>query len=131
MGGVLNFLLNFIPIIGNMHGDCSPSLYAATQFQGFTMPLVVFLGFVVLQIAISNFIYPILTADDRLRRAPLSLSAVIIALTFWGWVWGIAGALIAIPLTAAIVIICQHFQSTEWIAQLLSSSKERADSGKT
>jgi predicted PurR-regulated permease PerM len=48
---------------------------------------------------------------------------VIVALTFWGWVWGIAGALIAIPLTVTLVIICEHFPSTRWIARLLSAGK--------
>jgi AI-2 transport protein TqsA len=46
--------------------------------------------------------------------------AIIMALLFWGWVWGVAGALLAVPLTAAVVIVCGHFASTAWIARLLS-----------
>ncbi|MGE4256840.1 MAG: AI-2E family transporter [Xanthobacteraceae bacterium] len=118
--GVLNFLLNFIPIIGNIIGIIPPSVYAVIQFQNVTMPLVVLVGFVVLQIAISNFVYPMLQG----RSLSLSPVAIIVALTFWGWIWGVAGALIAIPLTAAIVIVCQHFRSTEWIVRLLLRPKE-------
>ena len=117
--GVLNFLLNFIPIIGNIIGIIPATLYAILQFQSLTMSLVVFFGFAILQIVISNFIYPTLQG----RRLSLSPVAIFVALAFWGWVWGIAGALIGVPLTAAIVIICEHFRSTKWIAQLLSSPK--------
>ena len=42
-------------------------------------------------------------------------------MTFWSWVWGIAGALIAVPLTAAVVMICGQFDRSRWIAKLLSS----------
>ena len=117
--GVLNFLLNFIPIIGNIIGIIPASLYAVIQFQSLTMSLIVFFGFAILQIVISNFVYPTLQG----RSLSLSPVAILVALTFWGWVWGIAGALIAVPLTAALVIICEHFRSTEWVARLLSSPK--------
>lgn len=69
------------------------------------MSLVVFLGFAVLQIVISNFVYPTL----QVRSLALSPVAIIVSLAFWSWVWGIAGARIPVPLTAALVIICQQF----------------------
>lgn len=121
--GVLNFLLNFIPIVGNIIGIIPASLYAIIQFQSLTMSLIVFLGFAILQIIISNFVYPTLQG----RSLALSPVAIIVALAFWSWVWGIAGALIAIPLTAALVIICQHFSSTEWIARVLSTESNEKE----
>jgi predicted PurR-regulated permease PerM len=118
--GVLNFLLNYIPIIGNALGTVLPALYAVIQFQGWIMPAVVFAAFALLQIGISNFVYPLLQG----RSLSLSPYAVIVALAFWSWLWGIAGAPIAIPLTVALVIVAAHFESTRWIA-LVFSSKER------
>jgi AI-2 transport protein TqsA len=115
--GVLNFLLNFIPVIGNIIGILPPTLYAVIQFDGWMMPIVVFIGFAVLQITISNFIYPMLQG----RGMSMPPVAIIVALLFWGWVWGVVGALLAVPLTAALIIICQHFKSTEWIAKLARS----------
>lgn len=117
--GVLNFLLNFVPVVGNIVGIIPPSLYALIQFGDWTTSLVVFLGYAVLQIAISNFVYPWLQG----RGLSLSAVAVIVALSLWGWIWGIAGALLAVPLTAAFVIVCQHFRSTAWIAVLLSGGR--------
>jgi len=117
--GVLNFLLNYVPVIGNFIGIVPPSLFALVQFGGWKWPLAVFAGYAVLQIAISNFIYPWLQG----RSLALSPVAVVVALTFWGWVWGIAGALIAIPLTVTLAIACAHFPSTKWIAILLKSKQ--------
>jgi AI-2 transport protein TqsA len=113
--GVLNFLLNFIPLIGNIVGVLPPTLYAVVQFQNASMPVLVLIGFLVLQIAISNFVYPALQGHS------LSLSpfAIVVALAFWTWMWGFAGALLAVPLTVACVIAADHFPSTKWIARLL------------
>ncbi len=117
--GVLNFLLNYIPVVGNLIGIIPPSLYALLQFQNWTMPLLAFIGFSVIQIAISNFVYPLLQG----RSLSLSPIAIIMAIAFWSWVWGIAGALIAVPLTVVLVIACDHFSSTRWVSVLLSNQK--------
>jgi predicted PurR-regulated permease PerM len=117
--GVLNFLLNFIPVIGNIVGIIPPTLYARIQFGDWTMPLVVFSGFVVLQIAISNVIYPMLQG----RGMSMPPVVIIVALLFWGWIWGAVGALLAVPLTAALIIVCQQFESTKPIAKLLARSE--------
>jgi predicted PurR-regulated permease PerM len=114
--GILNFLLNFIPFIGNVVGIVPASLYAIVQFHSLTMSLVVFAGFAILQIVISNFVYPAVQG----RSLSLPPVVIVVALAFWSWLWGAAGALIAVPLTVAIVIACERFRSTEWIARLLT-----------
>ena len=86
------------------------------------MPLVAFLGFAVIQITISNFIYPMLQGHS-LSLSPI---AIVVALAFWSRVWGVAGALIAVPLTVALVIVCEHFPNTRWIAALLSGSQDES-----
>lgn len=118
--GILNFLLNYIPIIGNAAGAVLPTLYAVLQFHGLTMPALVFAGFAVIQIAVSNIIYPLIQG----RSLALSPYALLVSLAFWTWMWGIAGALIAVPITAALTIACEHFAATRWIALLLSSSSQ-------
>lgn len=117
--GVLNFLLNFVPVIGNIIGIIPPTIYALIQFGDPMQALLVFAGFVVLQLVISNFVYPLLQGHSL----SLSPTGIIVSLAFWSWLWGIAGALIAIPLTAAIVIICEHFDSTRWLSRLLSRQR--------
>ena len=115
--GILNFLLNFVPVIGNIVGIVPPVLFAFVQFGGWQMPALVFVGFVILQLTISNVVYPLLQG----KQLSLSPLAIIVAMTFWSWVWGMAGALIAVPRTAAIVIICGQFDRSRWIGKLLSA----------
>lgn len=117
--GVLNFLLNFVPVIGNIIGIIPPTLYAVMQFDGWVMPVIVFTGFAILQVTISNVVYPMWQG----RGMEMPPVMVVVALLFWGWVWGIVGALLAVPLTAAFFIVAGHFKSIEWASRLLSRRK--------
>ncbi|MGJ0534520.1 AI-2E family transporter [Methylocystis sp.] len=116
---LLNFLLNYIPVIGNIIGILPPTLYAIVQFDSWMTAAVAFIGFSIIQIVISNFIAPTLQGQ-RLSLTPM---AVIVSLSVWTWIWGIAGALIAVPLTSALIILCKHFPSVRWIAMLLSDDQ--------
>jgi AI-2 transport protein TqsA len=120
--GLLNFLLNFIPVVGNIVGIVPPVLYALVQFDGAGMPSLILAGFVVLQIVISNFVYPMLQG----RQLSLSPLAILIAMAFWSWLWGIAGALIAVPLTATLVIACEQSEHSRWFARLVSRGGQGA-----
>jgi predicted PurR-regulated permease PerM len=60
-----------------------------------------------------------------LALSPLGL---FLSVTFWGWVWGVAGVLISVPLTAAVVIVCKHFESTKWVGDLLTAEARRGQS---
>jgi predicted PurR-regulated permease PerM len=64
--------------------------------------------------------------DPLLQGKYLALSplVVLLSVTFWGWLWGIAGAFIGVPLTIGIVIACHHFDRTRWIAILLAEARE-------
>lgn len=114
--GVLNFLLNFVPVLGNIVGIIPPTLFAIIQTNDPAFVVIVFLGFAAIQLVISNVVYPLLQGHS------LSLSpvAVLVALSFWSWIWGIAGALIAVPLTAALVIVFDDFEQTRWISKILA-----------
>ncbi|MBY0299755.1 MAG: AI-2E family transporter [Methylobacterium sp.] len=116
--GVMNFLLNYIPVIGNIIGIIPPSIYAVVQFQDWTQPSIILAGLTTIQFGVSCFVYPVLQG----QHLALSPIAVVIAIAFWSWIWGIAGALIAVPLTGALVIACERFPSTRWIAVLLARS---------
>ncbi|EAU41293.1 hypothetical protein FP2506_00960 [Fulvimarina pelagi HTCC2506] len=119
--GILNFLLNFIPVIGNIIGILPPTLYAFVQYGGWVMPLVVFSGFVALQLIISNFVYPMLQS----KGVSLPPITIILSLLFWGWIWGIAGGLLAVPLTAMLVIVCARFEATHKFAVFVGGHEDR------
>lgn len=73
----------FVPIVGNIAGIQPPTLYAVVQFQNASMPAVMVIGFAVLQIAISNFVYP----ASQGHSLSLSPFAIVVALAFGSWLW--------------------------------------------
>ena len=121
--GLIAFLLNYIPVIGSFAAIIPPTLYAVIQFQTWTWPLVAFVGFATIEIVIGNVVYPMLQG----RSLALSPLAVLVVLTFWGWVWGLAGALIAIPLTTTLLIVLEHFKTCRWLVVVLSDPDHTDD----
>jgi predicted PurR-regulated permease PerM len=114
--GLIAFLLNYIPSVGSALSILPPSLFALVQFQGLGRPLAVFLGMSVIQIVLGNYVEPLIEG----RYVSLSPVVVLASIVFWGWVWGLGGALLGVPLTVGLVIAADHFDQTRWIANLLA-----------
>ena len=112
---VVIFLLTYVPTIGAV-GVVFPALMALVQFGDFTGALVIVivlggLHFILLNIAQS------LILGKTLNLSPF---AIIISLTFWGLLWGVAGLFLAVPVTGAIAIVCNHIEHLRWLAVLLA-----------
>ncbi|HET8726481.1 MAG TPA: AI-2E family transporter [Alphaproteobacteria bacterium] len=116
--GVLGFLLNYIPVIGSVIAVIPPALFAILQFDGYGMPLLVFFGLSAIQLGMGTFVYPWVQG----RTISVSPAALLFSLTFWGFLWGITGAFLAVPMTIALIIFCQHFPSTRWLSVLLTDN---------
>ena len=114
--GVLTFLLNFIPNIGSVIATLPPVAIALFHSGSPARTLLVAAVLVLIQMVVGNFLEP------RMMGKGLNLSplVVLLALLFWGWMWGIVGMLIAVPLTAAIKIACEQLDSTRPVAILMS-----------
>ena len=52
--------------------------------------------------------------------------AIILSLTFWGLVWGIAGLFLAVPITGAFAIVCRHIDNLHWVAVALAGPEPHA-----
>ncbi len=119
--GFFTILLNFIPTLGPLTAIALPTLVAIVQYPGFIMPasIVVCLG--VLHMGISSFIEPRFLGE----RLDLSFFVIFLSLFFWGWMWGAAGVLLAVPVTATLKIILERIPATSRIAMLLGRSKRR------
>ena len=118
--GLLNFLLNYIPTLGSIIGVVPPTLFALVQFDGLGMALLTLLAVGGVQLVMGNYVDPLLQG----KYLSLSPLVVLLSVAFWGWLWGIAGAFIGIPLTVAAVIACDRFEQTKWIATLLARRPE-------
>jgi predicted PurR-regulated permease PerM len=118
---LMAFLLNFLPTVGSTIAVIPPTLFALLQFDGFGRPLAVFLGMTALQLIMGNYVDPLIQG----RFVALSPVMVLTSIVFWGWIWGVPGALLGVPITVGIVVATDHFPKTRWIARLLSSEPRR------
>jgi predicted PurR-regulated permease PerM len=118
--GVLAFLLNFIPTVGSIVATIPPVLLAVVQFYpNLWMAGVVLFILALIQQVIGNFVEPKLMGEN------LNLSPVVIllSLVFWGWLWGITGALLSVPIAAAIKIVCENIEMLQPISVLMGSGR--------
>ncbi|MBD5389193.1 AI-2E family transporter [bacterium] len=111
------FVANYIPTIGSIVACGLPILYALVSTDTWNLPLLVALGLIGLQILFGNIIEPKLTG----KTLNLSTLAILINLVFWGGLWGVAGMFFSVPLLVATFIVMAQFDSTRWIAVLLSA----------
>lgn len=110
------FLLNYIPTIGSILGVIFPAIIALIQFDTYTTFLIIAVGLTAIQFVIGNVIEPMFMGNSL----NLSSFAIILALTFWGSIWGPAGMVLSVPITVMMMIIAAHIPSWRWVAILLS-----------
>ncbi len=111
------FITSYIPTIGAFVACGLPILYSLVTAPSLQQPLLTAVGLIGLQILFGNIIEPKLTG----KTLNLSTLAILINLVFWGMVWGIAGMFFSVPMLVAVYITCAQFDSTRWIAVLLSA----------
>ncbi|MGJ3254559.1 MAG: AI-2E family transporter [Elainellaceae cyanobacterium] len=112
--GLLAFILNFIPTLGSIIAAITPALIA-TLFQGPAIGAATLVGLAIFQTVLGNFVDPKLQG----KYLKLSPSVALFSIVFWGWVWGIPGAFIGVPMTAAIILFANEFKSSRPIAIML------------
>ncbi|MCB2203294.1 AI-2E family transporter [bacterium] len=119
--GFLTFLLNFIPNIGSAISVVFPLLISFLQFDSIATPLLVLILLGATQFLMGNVIEPKLM-EFSLNLSPL---LVLVALFFWGWIWGIMGMILAVPMMSTLKIIFENVESLRPIAVLMSSRAEK------
>ncbi len=118
--GPLAAALNLIPYIGSIIGMVPPAIMAGVQTGGIVLPLWVVAFFVIIQLVESNVITPKLVGD----KVNLNLLAVLLSTVYWGWLWGMVGVLLAVPITAAVKVICAQIQPLRPIAVVLGGDPD-------
>jgi predicted PurR-regulated permease PerM len=113
---VLIAFLNFVPYVGSVLGVALPVLMAVVQFQEPGLVLTLFLALAAAQFAIGNFLDPYVMGNS-LNLSPF---AILVSLAAWSELWGIAGAFLAVPITAILAIVFSEFPATRPLAVLLS-----------
>lgn len=116
--GLFTFLFNFIPTIGSAFAFILPVLFTVLQFESIGITIVVTLFMIAVQTLAFNFVEPI-TVGRRLNLNPL---VILLSVLIWGWIWGVIGMLMSVPLTAVINIILANSDSKNlnFISELMS-----------
>ena len=119
--GLLTFLAHYIPSVGAVISVGLPTIFLFLQLSP-GMALLIALLNAALQFLMGNAVEP------RIMGSSLDLSPllVLLALIFWGWLWGPWGMVLSVPITSAIKIICENIAPLRPVAVLMSGSLEHA-----
>jgi predicted PurR-regulated permease PerM len=114
--GVAAALLNFVPYIGAIAGIVMVGTVSLISFESVGYAMLPPLLYAAFAIAEGQFVTPILLG----RRLELNSVAIFICVALWSWLWGIVGAIIAVPLLVAVKVFCDHFDGLKSFGEFLS-----------
>lgn len=115
--GVAAALFEFIPYIGALAMAAILTVVALTTFPDLGRALMVPAAYATVNLVQSNVVSPLLLA----KRLTLNPVALFVGLLFWFWIWGVAGAFLAVPLLAALKILCDHVESLAPVGEFLGN----------
>jgi predicted PurR-regulated permease PerM len=113
--GTIAFLLNYIPILGPFFGVCIFVLVGMLSFESLwwaLLPPALYLG---IHLAEGETLTPMLLA----RRFTLNPVLIILSLVFWFWMWGMLGAILAVPMLAILKIVCDRVRPLKALGHFL------------
>ncbi len=108
-------LLHIIPYLGPGLTAIATGMVAFMQFESFTMALLVSGVWLVIAITVGTFVTTWMTG----RIAKMNSAAVFISLLFWGWLWGVWGMLLGVPIIVIVKVISEHIKQLQPVAELL------------
>jgi len=121
--GVLTFFLAYIPNIGAAVATVLPFLTALIQYDNVVTPIILLIIMFVTGSAYGSVLEP-KVLGDRLNLSPILL---LFSLIFWGYIWGIVGMILSVPVMSMIKIVLSKFEGTRPLAILMSHDASRKD----
>ena len=115
--GVVAFLLNFIPYVGMFFGVVLVGAFSIIAFDTISYALLAPAAYFALNALEGQVITPLTVG----RALEMNIVAVFVTVVFWGWLWGIAGALMAVPILVLMKVVCDHVDSLETLGRFIGS----------
>lgn len=115
--GVVAGVLNMVPYIGSLITAAASALVAFLQFGSINMAMAVGGASVLIHTLVGNLLTPWLTS----RASRLSPVAIFIGLLAWGWLWGVWGLLLGIPILMMVKSVCDRVEDLKPIGEFLGS----------
>ncbi len=113
--GVVAMTLNFVPYVGPIMNALILLVASLITFESTAHALIAPLVFIAIHISESDVLSPMILG----HRLALNTVAVFSGVTFWWFVWGVPGAILAVPMLATIKIVCDHFEPLMPIGEFL------------
>lgn len=117
--GVASTVFNFLPYVGALMAIVLVGVMSIVTFDNLAYGLIAPAFMLVCNIVEGQFVTPLLLG----RRLELNAVAVFISISFWSWLWGFIGALMAVPLLVVIKVICDNIEATKPFANFLSANQ--------
>src|SRR5207302_1788061 len=117
MWGALAAVLNYVPYFGPVVGIVVLAIMGLVTFDTLPKSLMPPLWYALVHGLEANFITPMLLG----RRFTLNPVIIFISLIFWTWTWGVAGALLSVPILVAVKVICDHVRPLAPVSEFLVS----------
>ena len=117
--GPLVGIMNLIPFIGSILSAIPPIIVAGIQHNSVWYMVYVAIFFLCVQFIEGNLITPRLTSGS----VDLNTLAVLLAAMYWGWLWGFIGIILAVPITAAVKVVCDHVEPLKPIGIMLGTGR--------
>ncbi|KQW86805.1 AI-2E family transporter [Brevundimonas sp. Root1279] len=114
------FVVGFIPVLGGAVAGLVPPLFALVQFETYWQATVLLIGLQAILFISGNFIQPRMQGDNQ----NIDPVVVLLALAFWGKIWGVVGMFLSTPLAVMAMAILAEFRGSRWMAILLSGDGE-------
>jgi predicted PurR-regulated permease PerM len=119
--GVMVALFNYVPYIGPALSGTILTVVAFLTFERMEDVLLVPAAYFALETIEGHFITPILTG----RSLTLNPVMIFLSMLLWGWIWGVIGALMAVPILMTLKIFCDHVESLHGLGEFLTGKSSR------
>lgn len=116
--GLFAFAINFVQMIGSIITVVLLSLFAFIEFDPSLMLLFFILSITGVQVLFGAILEPVFMG----KSFSINVITILVMLSLWGFIWGIPGMIMSIPITVFFKIIFDHFKSTKIISELLSGN---------
>lgn len=118
--GLFAFLVNFIQMVGSFIAAGTVSLFALAEMEPSGKLLLLILVLIGIQVLFGGILEPVFMG----KSFSINIISILVMLMFWGFIWGIPGMVMSIPITVFLKIIFDQFASTKVLSMMLSGPEK-------